>query len=307
MACLARDGLGPWAVILALIDLPLVFQSRWGPIAAMLVPIWVGGAILIRRGWGLIYAAVLGGATIALSRNASPYPTLGALTAMTLLMCHAAVWTRRKQHTDTRAGTVSRAFMASLIGGVVGVLLVADPSLGWGVHGAYPAVALVPSVIGSYWGGYYLWHFYEAVPRGLRGVSLKGAAGLGLSDPAMSIFVGALVRLVGATAVLSALVIVLSGFFQGTDALSLFVAFGCVGTVSMLIGMLEAFSLQTAALVAALAALATEIAWSQLVHPHAPGAALAVGATVGIVLTLPPLVARLAHSGRVLATTLWIQ
>jgi hypothetical protein len=75
----------------------------------------------------------------------------------------------------------------------------------------------------------------------------------------------------------------------------------------MLIGMLEAFSLQTAALVAALAALATEIAWSQLVHPHAPGAALAVGATVGIVLTLPPLVARLAHSGRVLATTLWIQ
>jgi len=63
----------------------------------------------------------------------------------------------------------------------------------------------------------------------------------------------------------------------------------------------------TAALVAATAALATEVALTQLVHPHAPGASLAVGATVGVALTLPPLLVRLARSGRVLATTLWIQ
>ena len=151
---------------------------------------------------------------------APPDLVLGVLTAITLLMCDAAVRTRRKQTTNGRAGNVSRALMAALIGGVLGALLVADPSLGWGVHGAYPAVALVPSVIGSYWGGYYLWHFYEAVPRGLRGVSLKGAGGLGLSDPAMSIFVGALLRLVGATVVLSALVIALSNLSQGTDAIT---------------------------------------------------------------------------------------
>jgi hypothetical protein len=34
---------------------------------------------------------------------------------------------------------------------------------------------------------------------------------------------------------------------------------------------------------------------------------LAVGATVGVILALPPLVDRLVRSGRVLATTLWIQ
>jgi hypothetical protein len=308
IALLARDGLGFWAALLLVIDVPLVLRPPWGPVAAMLVPIWVGGAILIRRGWGLIYAVVLVVATVAMIENVAPPDLmLGILTAITLLMCFAAVRSRRKQSTSARAGSVSRALMASLIGGVLGALLVADPSLGWGVHGAYPAVALVPSVIGSYWGGYYLWHFYEAVPRGLRGVSLKGAGGLGLADPAMSIFVGALVRLVGATAVLSALVIVLSDAFKGTDSVSVFIAFGCAGTASMLIGMLEAFSLQAAALIAATAALATEIALTQLVHPHAPGASLAIGATVGVVLTLPPLLVRLARSGRVLATTLWIQ
>ena len=203
MALLARDGLGFWAILLAVIDAPLIFLSPWGPIAAMLIPIWVGGAILTRRGWGPIYAAVLVVGTVALSEKLDPYVMLGSLTAITLLMCVAAVRTRR-QRIDARAGSVRRAVTASLIGGLIGLLLVGDPSLGWGVHGTYPAVALIPSVIGSYWGGYYLWNFYDAVPRGLRGTSLKRAGGVALSDPAMSIFVGAMLRLLIATVVLSA-------------------------------------------------------------------------------------------------------
>jgi hypothetical protein len=306
LACLARDGLGFWALLLAVIDVPLLFQPGWGPVAAMLIPIWVGGAVLTRRGWGLMYAGVLVVATLALSDGLRPYVVLGALTALTLAMCAAAVYSRR-QPTDARAGTASRAAMASLIGGLLGVLLVADPTLSWGVHGTHPALALLPSVIGSYWGGYYLWNFYDAVPRGLRGVSLKGAGRIGFSDPAMAIFVGALARLIGATVVLSAVVIALSDRFGGTDELSVFVAFGCVGTVSMLIGMLESFALQRAALFAASAALATELVWDSVSLTHAPGAALAAGATVGVLVSLPMLLVRLAHSGRVLATTLWIQ
>jgi hypothetical protein len=306
LACLARDGLGFWAVLLAAIDVPLMFQSGWGPVAAMLIPIWVGGAVLTRRGWGLIYAAVLVVATLALSNGLETYAVLGALTAITLAMCAGAVYSRRQQ-TDARAGTAARAAMAALIGGLLGVLLVADPTLSWGVHGTHPALALLPSVIGSYWGGYYLWNFYDAVPRGLRGVSLKRAGGIGFSDPAMAIFVGALARLIGATVVLSAVVIVLSDRFGGTDEVSVFIAFGCVGTVSMLVGLLESFALQSAALFAASAALATELACVSLSLTQAPGAALAAGATVGVLVSLPPLLVRLAHSGRVLATTLWIQ
>jgi hypothetical protein len=306
LACLARDGLGFWALALAVIDLPLIFLSSWGPVAAMLVPVWVGGTILTRRGWGLVYAAVLVVGTIALDQGVAPYAALGALTTITLLMCVAAVRTRR-QRTQARAGSVRRAIVAALIGGIVGILLVGDPSLAWGVHGVHPAIALLPSVIGSFWGGYYLWNFYDAVPRGLRGVSLKRAGRVALPDPAMSIFVGGVAMLLTATVVLSAAVAAFSVLSRGTDALTVFVAFGCVGMVSMLIGMLEAFSLQSAALIAAAAALASELAWHALVHSRAPGAALAVGATVGVILTLAPLLDRLARSGSVLATTLWIQ
>lgn len=306
LALLARDGLAFWALLLFAIDVPLLFQSGWGPVAAMLIPIWVGGAVLTRRGWGLIYAAVLVVATLALSNGLETYAVLGALTALTLAMCAAAVYSRRQQ-TDARAGTAGRALMAALIGGLLGVLLVADPTLSWGVHGTHPALALIPSVIGSYWGGYYLWNFYDAVPRGLRGVSLKRAGGIGFSDPAMAIFVGALARLIGATVVLSAVVIALSDRFGGTDDVSVFIAFGCVGTVSMLIGLLESFALQWAALFAAAAALATELACVSLSLTHAAGGALAAGATVGVLVTLPVLLIRLSRSGRVLATTLWIQ
>jgi hypothetical protein len=306
LACLARDGLLPWILLLVAVDTPLVLLGTWGRVAALLVPIWVGGAILTRRGWGLSYAAVLLAATIAIVEGLLVFPVLIVLTAVTLLMCVAAVVTRR-QRTDARAGSGRRALMAALIGGVIGTVLVADPSLGWGVHGAHPAVALVPSVIGSYWGGYYLWNFYDAVPRGLQGVSLRRAGGVTLTDPAMSIFVGAMARLIIATVALSLLVVALGGLLDGVDSWSVFVAFGCVGTLSMLVGILEAFSLQRSALLAAGGALAVELIWRFAVPLHAPGLALAAGATAGVLLTLPPLVVRLAQSGRTLATTLWIQ
>ena len=306
LQCLARDSLVCSVLMITLVEVPLALIPHWGPVAAMMVPVWVGGTVLTRRGWGLWYAGVLVVGTIALDSGQPAYLALGALTAITLLICLMAVLTRRHP-TDERAGTAHRALLAAMLGGCIGVLLVADPTLGWGVHGIHPAIALLPSVIGSFWGGYYLWNFYDEIPRGLRDVPLGGASRAALGDPAMSIFVGAILRLVGATIVLSALLIAAEGLTHGTDALSLFIAFGFVGLVSLLVGMLESFALQRAALIAAGAALAVELAYPHLIHSHAPGAGLAVGAAVGVLLTLPPLIGRLARSGRVLATMLWIQ
>jgi hypothetical protein len=306
LSSLARDGWACCGLLLALIEVPLALIPSWGPMAAMLVPVWVGGTVLTRRGWGLMYAAVLVLTTIALDNGLAAYVVLGALTAITLLLCLAAVATRR-QATDERPGTLRRAMSAALLGAGIGILLVADPTLGWGVHGIHPAIALLPSVVGSIWGGYYMWNFYDEIPRGLRGVPLDSASRAALSDPAMSIFIGAILRLLGATVVLSALVIALDGLTHGTDALSLFVAFAFVGLVSLLIGMLESFGLQRAGFIAAAAAVAAELTCRYLMHSHVPGAALAVGAAVGVLLTLPPLISRLARSGRVLATMLWIQ
>jgi len=88
---------------------------------------------------------------------------------------------------------------------------------------------------------------------------------------------------------------------------SVLVAFGCVALVSMLVGLLESLGRGRAGLIACSAALAVELVWPQVVGAHVAGGALAAGAIVGIALTIPTLLLLLARSGRVLATTLWIQ
>ena len=306
LACLARDGLGVWALLLLAIDVPLLFFGSWGQVAAMLLAIWLGSTVLTRRGWGLLYAVLLVVGTASMALGTTPLVVLGALTAITLLMCVAAVRTSRTE-TDERAGPLDRCVVGGAIGAVVGLLLVADPTIGLGVHGAHPAVALLPSVVGSYWGGYFLWNFFDAVPRGLRGQSLGRAGRRAMSDPAMSIFLGAMARLFIAVSVLSAVVYLAGGLLGRTDQLTVFVAFGTIGILSMLIGVLESFSLSGPAMLAALSALAIEFAWPHVVHGGGPGLAMAVGAGVGILLTLMPLIHRLTHTGGTLATTLWIR
>ena len=128
-----------------------------------------------------------------------------------------------------------------------------------------------------------------------------------MSDPAMSIFLGGIARLLGATFVLSAIVVALGHWTHGTDEWSVFVAFGLVGLLTLLVGLLEAFALHRAALIATALALATELLLRGSIHIHVSGGALVAGAAVGVMLALPILLVRLARSGGVLATTLWIQ
>ena len=136
---------------------------------------------------------------------------------------------------------------------------------------------------------------------------LHRAGRAAVSDPAMMLFLGAIVRLVGTTIVLSALLVVIGPWTNGTDDVSVFVAFGCVALVSMLVGLLESLGRRRPALLACAAALIVELGWPHLVGWHAAGGALAAGAMVGVLLTIPPLLVLLSRSGRVLATTLWIQ
>ncbi|MFL5864069.1 MAG: hypothetical protein ACJ780_25410 [Solirubrobacteraceae bacterium] len=304
LALLARDGV-PLIMAAVAVEVSLALVPGWGWIAALLIAIWVGGAIITRRGWGLLYAIALVVAAVALSRHAPARLVLLVLTSLVVAACAAGLLTRRAD-TDERPGTVARALLAALLGGCVGVLLVADPSLGWGVRGIHPAIALLPSVVGSLWGGYHLWNLYQAVPRALSGVPPVRASRLAITGPAMSLLLGAMLRVVAATVVLSAVVIAAAPWTQGTDENSVFVAFGLVALFSLHVSLLESLGRARAALVAAAAALAAEFVWPHVVTWHVAGAPLAVGAAVGLLLTLPPLVALLSRAGRVLATTLWI-
>lgn len=308
LACLAHDRMAVCALGLLVIEVPLLLLHPYGPMAGMFVAIWVGGTVLARRGWALAYGLLLVGAVVGLQANVSAYPLLEALTAVILVGAVMGVATGGGR-SDEPAGRIGRALWAGAIGLALGGLLVGDASLGWGVHGAFPALALLPSVLGSFWGGYYLWKFYDAVPRGLQGVGLERANERNVRGSAMGIFLGSLLRLLGTTVVLSGVVIAIGQWTSGTNRLSLFAGFGCVALVTMLVNLLESMAYARWAFFAALASVATELALSKLVLASAavPGTALIAGALVGIVVALPPLLRLLLRPGRVLATSLWIQ
>ena len=306
--CLSHDRLVLLAVAMLGIEAPLMLLRPYGPLAGMFVAIWVGGTVLARRGWALLYGLLLVGTVVALEHHVPAYPLLIGLTGIILVAVLIGVYSSRERSNEP-AGRVGRALWAGAIGAALGALLVGDSSLGWGVHGAFPALALLPSVLGSVWGGYHLWQFYDAIPRGLQGATLGQANERDSRGPAMRIFLGSVIRLMGTTLALSAFVLVIAQWTSGTNRLSLFVGFGCVALLTMLINLLESLAYVHWALLAAVAAVATELLVGSFLvtHTSIPGAALIAGASVGILVALPPLLRLLIRPGRVLATSLWIQ
>lgn len=305
LVCIAEDWVA-LTLAVAAIEACVFAVPESGPIAAMLVAVWGGGTVLTRRGWGLAYAAMLVAATAGLIGGLPAVATLIVLTGVMAATVVAAVATATGL-AIAAPGRLTRALAAGVIGGLLGLLLVGDPSLGWGIHGAFPALALVPSVIGSFWGGYHLWQFHEEIPRSLRGVELSRASASMLRGPATDIVLAALGRLIGITVALSLLVMLVAEWTSGTDAASLFVAFGCAALVCMFVSLLESLGYVRWAFLSAAASLAVELVVSDWLGSSIAGAGLIAGGVVGTLLALAPLVGLLRFPGRTLATALWIQ
>jgi len=277
-----------------------------GPLVALFVAIWVGGAVLARRGWGLGYAALVAGEAAALAAGAPARAALAGLGAIVVLACALAIASSRGP-VEEAPGRIGRALAAGAIGALLGGLLIGDSSLGWGVHGAFPGLALAPSVIGSLWGGYHLWQFHAAVPRGLRGLPLALASASIPGGPAAKILIGALTRLVGVTTLLSLLVLAAAPWTNGTDQLGLFVAFGAATLLSLFVSLHESLGYAVWALIVAAVSLAVELALDRWLLAPPPGVALSVAGAVGTLLAVAPLVRQLRSPGRMLATALWIK
>jgi hypothetical protein len=305
LRCLAEDRI-PLSLAAVAIGALLLSLPGFGPIAAMLVAIWVGGTVLARRGWGVAYGALLIAEAAGLEAGLVAGVSLGAVTLVTLVAVAVAIQTAGAPSSEP-PGRVARALAASVLGALLGGLLVGDTSLGWGVHGAFPALALVPSVIGSFWGGYHLWQLHDELPRGLRGVPLADASGRLSGGPAAAIVTGALLRLVGATTALSVMVLAVGQWTRGYDDPSLFVAFGCAALVCLLVSLLESLSLLRWALLSAAAGVAAELAVNRWSGVSIPGAGLIAGGVLGTSLAVVPLAGLLRCPGRMLATTLWIR
>ena len=101
--------------------------------------------------------------------------------------------------------------------------------------------------------------------------------------------------------------VLLRRWTHGTDDLTVFIAFGCVALVTLMVSLLESLSLQRAAGLVVAIALVVELTWRYAIDTSLAGSALAVGAIAGVAVALPALVVLLSRPGRVLATVLWIR
>lgn len=367
-----------WPALAALLAVAIALAIMLGErelVAVLLIVTWVGGTVLVRRGWGLVYVVLLVIVAVEVNLGVHPLLTLTAVAVGTLVL--AAYIVAFAGSTSDAAGRTSRAVVAGLLGAGIGGLLVLDTSIGWGTQGVLPALALVPSTAGAFWGGYHLWRFYDEVPRALAGVPVAEADRIALRGPAIGVLGGAIGRLVATTAVLSALAMLAASYLVGPDAAqhsatsattaattvrpevdpaapagderrqgsteiavatplptatgvyaaikaiepqppaaasthspagrtTLLVGFGLIALATLLISLLQSLGFASWALFTLACGLAAEVAMTYWDAAPFNGIALVTGATVAVLVAIPPIISLFLRPGRVLATILWI-
>lgn len=303
---LARDRAVIWLIPPTVVGVPFLALGVPGALGGLLVATWVGGAILARRGWSLWYGILVVLVAIGLDANLPALGLAAAAAAVTL----TAVWLAlaSSESASHSPAPWRRAASAGLIGAGLGALLVVDASVGWGIRGALPALALIPATAGSLWGSHHLSQLRSAVPRALQGTSVFDAERGSFAGPAMLVFLGAVLRFVGSAGALS-LAVVLAARWTGMTPrppTSLFLGFACLALVTLTVSLLESFGSARLAVLAVASGLVAEVALDLSTTVPMPGAGLAFGGTIGVLVALPPTLALLRRPGRFLATTLWI-
>lgn len=296
---------GPVGIVgLTAIAALLVSLGDGGAIAAMLLTTWTCGTVLVARGWGTLYATVLAVVGLALALHADPYFLLAGAALSSIACAGVAVATAGPA--TSAPGSWLPALVVGVTGAGLGALLVTDDTIGWGFHGALPAVALIPSAVGGLWGGRYLSRIHVELPRVLRDTPLARADHVDPAGPGLSILGGSIVRLTLGTAVLSLICMLASPWTSGTIATSLFMGFGCLALATLLVSLLVSLGRTGWALAAVSAAVLVEAAVALPDALSHPGSGLIAGSLVASVLALPPLVKLFLRPGRALATSLWI-
>jgi hypothetical protein len=308
---LANLGRRPLLLLLpavALVAVPAALFGRSGALAGLLTLTWTGGTIVIRRRWSLAYAGMVVLASAAMVAGLPATNVLSTTAALTTVGVGLALRARivPAGHPPGRWG---RTIAAALIGCGVGVLLVADRSVDWSL-GALPAIALIPSSVASFWGGYHLWAFQQAIPQTLSGVALADrSAARGLHRAPLRVLFGAVARVVGLTTALS--LILLAGaaaLGQHTTGQTVLVAFGLVALATLFAGLLESVGRGPWAILALAAGVAGEVLADRfaVIGPIA-GGGLIVGASIAIAIALPVAVTMLCRPATTLATALGIR
>ncbi len=273
-----------------------------GWLAACLVGIWVGGFVITRLGWGLVFGvALLAGAGV-LGVGVSPRLVLPLLTVLTLVT--ASLGVRRHRPSERLPGGKDRAFAAGLIGAGVGGVLVLEPRFLWDGRAALVAITVVPALLGSVWGGWHMGKLWKVLPEALVRQPFATPGGASISV-VRSLLAGALARVVLGASVGSVPILAWAADGAGPvdDVWALLVAHLCLGVAGLAVSLLEAFDRWGTALVAVAAGCLACVAVNLLDPSHdlVPGSRIGIGAVVVIVMSGPALLQLVTNPARTLA------
>jgi hypothetical protein len=162
-------------------------------LAVELTLLWSIAGLVLRRGRRPVVFALFGGATCALFAGAPVLIMLGLLFAALLVVLGTIL--RSAGHGLYRGRPWRVSLRASLMGVALGILLLSDASANFGDDPGSLALALLPAMLASFWGGWYLASMWVAVNDDLRGRPLAESAHASWNSSACRIAAGAAVRL----------------------------------------------------------------------------------------------------------------
>jgi hypothetical protein len=308
-----RREFGRSAAVVLVATAAIAAAPGWGPLSAGLALLWIGGFLVARHGWGLPFGVALLAVTAGLPLGIDPRVLLSASAATAMMIGCVALF--RTAPSIRRPGPIGRAVPASLIGAGLGLLLVLEPRFPWSAKGVLPTLTVIPSLLGSLWGGVHMSRLWDVLPPALAATSIHAppAEAAVPGRLLLALWRGALARLLLGTGVGSAIVIgaawVAPGLaFQGGDigegrhiVLALLAAHAVLAVAGLVVALLEAFGRWGWGLMATgggcAVALAIDLSGA---HPF-PGVRIFVAAVIALVIGLPVLLRLLHQPARTLA------
>lgn len=285
----------------------------WGLLASGLTLLWIGGFLVARLGFGLPFGSALLAVTGGLWLGVDPRILLGVSAAAALGV--GAVALLRTAPSARRPGPIGRAVPAALIGAGLGLLLVLEPRFPWSAKGVLPTLTVIPSLVGSLWGGVHMSRLWDVLPPALADTAVHAPAGAAARPGALllRLWRGAVLRLALGTGLCS---LVVTGFalaapgvaFAGGDVgegrrivWALLLAHAVLAVAGLVVALLEAFGRWGWGLSATgggcLTALVIDLTDA---HPF-PGLRILIAALVALVIGIPTLHALLREPARTLA------
>ena len=281
----------PAWLLLGLAPLAIGASGAVNPAAALagaLALVWTTTLVVVGRGWGPAYAAVVLAAGV-LMRFAPP----GGMAAFDLVVMLAVGAGGLGAAAATAAASDRRptpwwlCIPAGLSGATVGVLLALGASGPVAMSADVAILALMPALAGTLWTAGHLVRLWNLTAEPLLGTGPENVRPRRWAPLARRVLLGAVVRLGAATAVLSGLVLTVS-LLRHEDVrvvASLLAACSGLALIGLLVALLEAFGHQGWALSTAVLAAAPLVLHELGAGLASRGASVAASILVGLLVS----------------------